>query len=202
MQGILGPFPDGIFQRKTVQNAEGDGKIDATGGLGQGVAVGQAGDFMNILHGSLGFCDMDAVFLIQHESHGQDPHQRAVAVFVHLVAAAQSGSYTLPVAVDGPGAGIANVKPFSAWAVGPVAAPVIKPCHDVVGMIVAHLADTVRQTKGHAAVIGPITGRLAMNAAAHHFCDGVLLQIRPCPALRRYAQGVRYAQAVYSISDG
>lgn len=76
------------------------------------------------------------------------------------------------------------------------------PQYDVVGTVVTLLADTVRQTKGHATVIGPITGRLAMNAAAHHFCDGVLLQIRPCPALRRYAQGVRYAQAVYSISDG
>ena len=52
-------------------------------------------------------------------------------------------------------------------------------------------------TRSHAEVEA-----LTMNAAAHHFCDGVLLQIRPCPAFCRHAQGVRYAQAVYSISDG
>lgn len=115
--------------------------------------MGQTGNLMDILHGPLGLGDMDAVLLVQHESHRQDPHQGAVAVLVHLIAAAARRGAASPVTVDGPATGMAGVKRLAARSICTVACPVIKSRHDVMGMVVAYLADAVRQTQSHRAVI-------------------------------------------------
>ena len=201
IQRLMDTFPDRSLQLIPVQNPDSDCKIDAAGRLGQRMPVGQAGDLMDILHGPLGFGDVDTILFMQHKGHGQNPHQRTVAVFVHLVAAAEGRCTASPVTVDGPAAGMADVKLLAAGSIGTVANPVIKPRHDVMGMVIAHLADAVRQTQRHAAVIGPITGRLPVQAASNHLGNGIAPQIFSCSAFCGNAQSVCHTQAVKARSD-
>ena len=96
---------------------------------------------------------------------------------------------------------MADVKLLAAGSISTVAAPVIEPCHDVVGMVVTHLADTVCQTQSHAAVIRPVTRRLTMHTAAHHTGDRIAPQIFSCSAFSGHSQSVRYDKAVQAVSD-
>ena len=96
------------------------------------------------------------------------------------------------------GAGVANVKLFTAGGIGTVVGPVIEAGHDVMGMVVADLADAVYQAQCHAAVIGPISSRLVVETATNHPGDGIFTQIFSCSAFGGHTQRIRHAQAIDS----
>ena len=163
--------------------------------------MGQSGNSVDLLHRPGGFCNIFPIFPVQDKGNGQNAHQGTIPVFFHFIAATQGGCHTTLIAVDRLGAGVSKIKTYSAGCVGALFKPLPKPLHNIMGVKVAHLGNALRQTKGHAAVVGPEPCALSPDATIRHSRDGMLLQILPGTAFRRYAQCVCNAQPIDPIPN-
>ena len=185
----------------SVQDVAGDGNIDPAGGLGQGMPVGQARNSVDLLHGSGRSGNIFSILSVQDKGNGQNTHQGAIPVFFHFIAAAQGGGHTTLIAVDRLGTGVSEIKAGPTGRIGALFKPLPKPFHNIMGVKVAHLGNTLCKTKSHAAVVGPEAHVLSPDAPIRHPGDGVLPQIFPGTAFRRHTQCVCNAQSIDPIPN-
>ena len=137
---------------------------------------------------------------VQIERHGHDPHQRSVAAGLLAPAAALLQLGAVAKLVHGLADRTAHIKGETASRVFGAPHPVHIAAHLIL-RIETSACQRVHQRQRHAGVIRPCAGLLAVEAAAPHSCDGILLPDRAVIELHRYAQSIANGDAQHRASD-
>ena len=123
------------------------------------------------------------------ERHGKHPHEGTVPASELLRLPACKGSRPIRIGKDRAPAGVANVKNRAVRRIGCMQKPIGKAAHQVV-IVDAGRDQGIHGAEGHAGIVGPCAGGLAMYSARTHGLDGIPPQCAALHELSRHAQGI------------